>query len=37
MDLGWIFDATMGGLEKQTQAFRIIHVAKYELSDSCEI
>jgi hypothetical protein len=30
MILGWNFDAKMGGLEKQKQAFRIIHVAKYE-------
>ena len=34
---GWIIDAKTGGLEKQKQAFRIIRVAKYEFSGSCEI
>ena len=31
------FDAKMGGLEKQKQAFRIILSAKYEFSGSREI
>jgi hypothetical protein len=26
MNLGWIFDAKVGGLKKQKQAFRIIHL-----------
>ena len=29
---GLIFGAKTGGLEKQKQAFRIVHVAKYEVS-----
>ena len=32
-----IFDAKMEGLEKQPKRFRIIHVAKYEFSTSCEV
>ena len=32
MILGLIFDAKMRGLEKQKHAFRIIPVARYEIS-----
>ena len=32
MIMGWIFDSKMGGLEMQKQAYRIIHVVKYEVS-----
>ena len=31
------FRCQMGGLEKQKQAFRIIFVAEYEFSGSCDI
>ena len=32
MIFGWIFDIEMGSPEKQKQAFRVIRVAKYEVS-----
>ena len=32
-----IFDVKMGGLDEPKQAFRIIPVAKYEFSGSCEV
>ena len=37
MILGLILDVKLGGLDKPKQAPRILHVAKYEFSESCEI
>ena len=37
MIFGWNFDAKMGGLDMQKQAFPLILVVKYEFSGSCDI